>query len=282
MERTSDKSFTDNYKKSLDFELALKSMNDALSKSEKELYKPIENHQSTIHVIGSPRSGTTLLMQVLLSRLDVGYINNLIATTWKAPLYGIHLSKKLFGADYVSTMQSDFGRTSNILEPHEFGYFWAKTLNYTNFLQKTYDNEHSINWEELKHSLYQMALAFNKPVLFKSFIYGFHSNEAIKKMPKTLFVYIERDIIPNALSILKFRKKVFGDKTFWASMRPHQYHLLKDETIYRQIIGQIMCLNFEYKKQLRNTPDDNKLFIKFNDLCKILWCYQKLKITPNC
>ena len=33
----------------------------------------------TLHVVGPPRSGTTLLMQLLAAHLEVGYINNLIA-----------------------------------------------------------------------------------------------------------------------------------------------------------------------------------------------------------
>ena len=49
----------------------------------------------TLHVVGPPRSGTTLLMQLLAAHLEVGYINNLIAAFWRAPLYGIRLSKKL-------------------------------------------------------------------------------------------------------------------------------------------------------------------------------------------
>ena len=35
----------------------------------------------TLHVIGAPRSGTTLLHQALVSRLDLGYVDNLVCTT---------------------------------------------------------------------------------------------------------------------------------------------------------------------------------------------------------
>ena len=52
-------------------------------------------HFPTLHVVGPPRSGTTLLMQLLAAHLEVGYINNLIASFWRVPLYGIRLSKKV-------------------------------------------------------------------------------------------------------------------------------------------------------------------------------------------
>lgn len=258
---------TEKYKKATSFEAVLNSLNSQLSLSQKELFKKNNKDQTSIHVIGSPRSGTTLLMQLLISNFDLGYVNNFIATFWNAPLYGIHLSKKLLGDHYKSNLKSDFGRTNNIQEPHEFGYFWKHHLQYKDHLQQTYNPKHTIDWDQLRQILYQMGLAYNKPIIYKSFLYGFHIEEAVKMMPKTLFIHIKRDLYQNAFSILKLRKKMFGDETVWASMKPHQYSFLKNENIYRQIIGQILFLNYEYEKQLKNIPSKNKLVIEYSNLC---------------
>src|SRR5215831_17612554 len=64
-----------------------------------------------IHVVGVPRSGTTLAMQLLSCAYEIGYVDNLAATFWQAPLYGIRLSRKLLGRK-SSAFNSDFGRTS--------------------------------------------------------------------------------------------------------------------------------------------------------------------------
>lgn len=258
---------TEKYQKATRFEDVLSSLNKQLHNSQSELFLDDLKDQTTVHVIGAPRSGTTLLTQLALSNIEIGYINNFIATFWNAPLYGIYLSKKILGENYQSDLKSDFGRTNSIQEPHEFGYFWKHQLNYKEHLQQSYNTKHSIAWIKLKNILYQMCSAYNKPILFKSFLYGFHIREAVLQMPKTLFIYIERDLYQNAFSILKLRKKMFGDETIWASMKPHQYSFLKDENIYRQVVGQVLFLNYEYKKQMLQIPEPNKLLLSYSTLC---------------
>ena len=257
----------ENYRRNNTFEEVIKSLNEALYAKKFETFPSIDTPQTSIHIIGAPRSGTTLLSQLILSHLDIGYINHLIASFWLAPIYGIHLSQKLLHRQYTSNFQSDFGRTNNILEPHEFSYFWKKHLNYSDFLQMTYQKDHSINWEELRKEIYQMVAGYQKPIVFKSFLFGFHGIEAVKHMPNCIFLLIKRDIYQNALSILRLRENRFGDKDYWASIKPHQYHDLKNETIYRQIMGQIYFLNYEYEKQLSGIKSQNKLSLSYNELC---------------
>src|SRR5581483_9026315 len=48
---------------------------------------------SNIFILGLPRSGTTLLSQIIFNNLDLACTNNLIARFWDAPLCGTHLSK---------------------------------------------------------------------------------------------------------------------------------------------------------------------------------------------
>lgn len=249
------------------FSKVINSLNSVLKKAESSLYIENKTPQTTIQVIGAPRSGTTLLTQLILTNLDVGHISNLAAVFWDAPLFGIHISKKLLGYEYKSKLNSSYGSTAQINEPHEFSFFWKKQLNYPDFLQRTYDENHHIDWETLRERLYQMSLAFKKPIVYKAFQLGFHAAEAVQQMPKTVFIHIERDIYQNAYSILKLRMDQNGNEEDWASIKPVQFNILKKENKYRQIIGQILFLNFEYRKQLLQIPEENKLIINYSDLC---------------
>jgi hypothetical protein len=263
-----EQNVTKEFSKSPEFETYLSILNNALYKEEQALYKNYSEEYSTIHVIGAPRSGTTLITQILSSYLNIGYINNLIAAFWKAPLFGIELSKKLLGTHYISDFSSTFGRTKNIYEPHEFGYFWNYHLAYNDFQQKDIEHEKNIDWEKLKITLINMMYAFKKPVLFKSFLAGFHAAHLHKILPKTCFIYIRRDFINNAVSIYNLRKKMLGDANLWASIKPKQYDDLKHKNIYSQITGQILYLEQEYLQQLKNIPDDNKIIVSYEDVCK--------------
>ena len=59
----------------------LKYFNQILQPHHDEEYAELEETMPTLHVIGVPRSGTTLMTQLLATSLDIGYINNLIASS---------------------------------------------------------------------------------------------------------------------------------------------------------------------------------------------------------
>lgn len=283
----------DIYKKDAYFERVLSLMNETLFESEGVLTEQLPETYPTIHVIGAPRSGTTLAVQILAEKLDIGYINNLIAAFWKAPLFGIALSKQLLQSEYVSNYQSAFGRTNKIQEPHEFGYFWNYHLAYNDFQQKDEQHEQNIDWSALSFLLKNMCRAFDKPLLFKSFLYGFHASKAVEMLQKTCFIYIRRNVIDNAMSILKMRRKYLGEVEKWASIKPKQYHQLKNRDIYTQAVGQVLFLEYEYFKQLRQIPDENRLCVDYKQLCKqpgevclqvnemLAHHYQKLDVTEE-
>ena len=263
-----DHKVTSRFSKDQEFEKYLFLMNNALFSEEQLLYENREENLPTLHILGAPRSGTTLLSQIISSYLEVGYINNLIAAFWKAPLFGIQLSKKLLGRQYKSNFSSSFGRTHSIYEPHEFGYFWNYHLSYPDFLQRDNQHENSIDWQHLKNVFNNMTHGFEMPILFKSFLLGFHSHRFFKELQKTCFVYVRRNIIENAISILKVREVMLGNQSSWVSIKPKQYEWLQNEDIYTQIIGQILFLEYEYLKQLSYIPATNKLIISYEDVCQ--------------
>lgn len=263
-----DQKLTEEFSKDHNFERILTSLNNTLAKEEKSLLLNCPEKYPTLHIIGAPRSGTTLATQILVSFLKVGYINNLIAAFWKAPTYGIELSKRLLGMSYISNFKSNFGRTDSIREPHEFGYFWNYHLNYKSLEQMPSEHEDSINWENLGRLLNNMSNQFGAPLVFKSFLFGFHAKRAFQELLKTCFIYIKRDFISNAFSILKLRKTLNGSIEEWGSIKPIQYEQLKNLSVYEQIAGQIMCLEHEYLKQIEKLPKENWLVYHYEDICK--------------
>ena len=54
----------------------------------------------------------------------------------------------------------------------------------------------------------------------------------------------------------------------WGSIKPLQFYQLKNLNIYEQIAGQILCMEHEYMKQLKKIPGNNRLFFRYEDICK--------------
>jgi len=257
---------TGKYKKDPVQEEFLARLNSILEPFQEEDYqKDLPELYPTIHVVGVPRSGTTLVTQLLAAHTDLGYINNLIAAFWKAPVYGIRLSKHLVDSQRTSSYQSEFGRTKGINEPHEFGYFWTSLLNYRQMLEPEDDKQ--IDWQRLRLILTNMTHAYGNAIFFKSFLLGWHMCQMQEILPRTCWIHIKRDPIQNALSILDFRLKFLGSKERWVSLKPKEYHWLKDRPYWEQVAGQVYFLEKRLQAQLKHIPEHNKLSISYEELC---------------
>jgi len=224
-------------------------------------------HFPTLHVVGPPRSGTTLLMQLLAAHLEVGYINNLIASFWRVPLYGIRLSKKLCPRPSESRFVSRYGRTEEISEPHEFGYFWKELLGYSDLAEPMAGHEETIDWERIRVLLTAMTHAFAAPVVFKSFLVGWHAERMCRELTRTCVVQIRRDPADTARSLYGMRKNYGGSIDTWTSLKPREYEWLKDEPVWDQLVGQIHFLEKRFDKQVAEVDPARVLRVEYSRLC---------------
>ena len=255
------------YAKDPEDEAFLAWMNEVLAPSEIERYVDEEERFPTLNVVGLPRSGTTLLNQLAASHLAVGSVNNLVAAFWAAPTIGIRLSKRLVGRGERSGFASDYGRTSEISEPHEFGYFWSSILGYRTMSEPTEDERNQIDWRRFELVLKNMTRAYGCPVVFKPLMLVWHMRAAIEALPKTCFVWIRRDPVDNALSILRAREQYSGDVGAWLSLRPSEYSWLKDESPLRQVAGQVVFVERAIRREMALCRSENVLEISYADLC---------------
>lgn len=258
---------TEHYKKNLEEEHFLERLNNILAPFEEESYRKMEERLPTLHVIGAPRSGTTLLLQLLCSHLNIGCINNLVAAFWKAPTFGIRLSKKLLPFGVPSSYQSDFARTKGITEPHEFGYFWSRLLGYPELAYQGEDFENSINWDRVRLVLTNMTMVYGCPIAFKSFWMAWHIKKMQETLPKTCFVFIRRNPVDNALSLLYLRRKFLGSVEKWASMKPAEYRILKERPYWDQVVGQVFYIEKSIYEGIQQINGQNVVELTYEALC---------------
>jgi hypothetical protein len=255
------------YRKDQEEEKFLQRFNNILAPFQEEDYQDLPEVYPTLHIIGVPRSGTTLLSQLVSAHLRVGYINNLIAAFWRAPVYGIRLSKKLIPPGMPSSYQSTFGRSMQINEPHEFGYFWSSLLNYEEMLQQDEAFAERINWERVRLILTNMTHAFGRPVAFKSVLLCWHIAHMQSVLPKSCFVRIRRDPVQNAISLLYYREQFLGSVERWVSLKPAEYQWLKDKPYWQQVVGQIYYLEKATTAQIEKVNGHNVLEVTYAELC---------------
>lgn len=247
-------------------------LNDVLAEADLPA-QPVGESRSLpiIYIVGTPRSGTTLLSQIASRHLPVGYINNLIARFWLRPSVGIRLSLEILGeaARERLHLKSSFGVTSCPEGPHEFGYFWRHWLKLDPWPTHHLPAEglHAVDGVGLKRALEREILApFGAPVVFKNLICGFHAGFLTELHPSSLFVMITRDEFATARSILASRKARYGDFGTWWSLKPSTWPFPGAADAVDEVIRQVRDCRAETEAEL-DRPGVHAMRTTYEDLC---------------
>jgi hypothetical protein len=246
----------------------LKSLNLTLRVKEKSLYKNLDIDFPFIFIYGLPRSGTTLTSQLLSQCLDVGYINNFMARFYLAPLHGIRLSKLIYGDQHKTNFQSEYARTSELTDIHEFGYFWRYWLKKEKFSGVTHADkmESEIDWQGLKNILANIQHEFGKSMLFKNIFGSYHLKKLNDVLGKVIYIYIKRDLLDTTVSILDARRRYYSDPNTWWSYMPVEFEKIKDLDYWHQIAGQVFFLKRYYDSATNDQELNNVIEIQYKDL----------------
>lgn len=261
---------SERYRKDEREESFLEQFNNALTKlEEKYLENQKEVNQPVIFICGAPRSGTTLIGQVLAKTKIFNYVTNFTARFWRTPYIGFYLEKILRLREFDSghSWESDFGRTSGVLGPHEFSYFWEYWLkpNPENDMlpeSKLYE----IDVDGLRKEINAIINVYGKPVFFKNKLFFINLSFLSRIFKNAFFVVTTRDPLSNALSLYEARKQYFGSEDGWFSAKPANYGDLKKLPVEKQIAGQIFTIYSEIKKQ-EESIKDRIIYIKYETLC---------------
>lgn len=242
----------------------LRAMNDALAEQPppaRALDAPV------LFVAGAPRSGTTLLAQALIGYFELGFVDNLAARFWRAPLTGVTLSRSVFGADRDLPARSEYGRTAGA-DIHGFHFFWMEKLA-LEWVEDLFEDpaERGVDWRDVAGWVSGMQEASGGGFLFKGYYPAYFMPQVCALDPACVFVCIERDPIDQALSVHEARKTEMGNAEAWWSMQPPSYYDLVGALPERQILGQILGLNAHFRALAAQAPS-RCVFVRYGELCE--------------
>jgi len=203
-----------------------------------------------VFIIGAPRSGSTLLYQVLTDAFELAYMSNRHCQFFGSPALAERLFKPLehkTSSDYTSY----HGQTKGPSAPSECGSWWYRFFRHDP-AYVTLNDVAPRKMQEFRRSLLAFTQAAGKPVLFKN-LYATIRLEAIGTfIPEALFIVIKRHELFNAASILKGRKKALGNYEEWWSVPPPAVEQLKKRSPVQQVVGQIRHIHHEIYRVVAN------------------------------
>ncbi len=218
-----------------------------------------------IFIIGSPRSGTTILYQILIHSFDFAYVNNLVGNLYRCPNLGSELSHQL-GLDAKNiSFESTHGVTRGLAGPNEFGNFWYR------WFPKAphYADEKTVSVKAggaLRRSIAAIQSFSGRPLLLKNTVNSMRIRALQHLFPKALFIVSERDPVYTAQSIYKVRAKR-SKKERWWSTRPQELKELLALPLIEQCVYQVYYLTKQIETDSKLTDCDRFFWLNYERLC---------------
>jgi len=252
-------------KRDLSHDLELFAKNEKLLDLERDL---VERHYSEkyplVFIIGVPRSGTTLLSQILISAFDLAYISNYVSKYFMAPLCGFQEFSKLRPSQNEIAFASKFGNTSGDAATSEFGYFWQWWMDHTEHDELSQTELDKIDWKGLKKELYAISGFRGKPLLLKNIVYqDFKIKRLAKEFPNSKYIFVSRQPLFTVQSILESRIKRYGSVEYWWSIRPKNINELKKLSPVEQVVAQFAYTDEKIRQGLEMLNPENLLELKY-------------------
>ncbi len=228
-----------------------------------------DEERPLIFIVGVPRSGTTLLYQLMARHFRVGYISNRMAGLWMAPVYALKrwMEEQKGRETSEGKAHSFLGQTTGEDAPHEFGYFWQYWMKHREHDELSEYELQMIPWERIREELEALAGYIQAPFVLKNLNYIDHKIEWVKaRIPSASFLHIERDPEETIRSILKARVDRYGREDLWWSIRPAGYERLLKRSPVEQVAFQYFYVLRSIEEGLEKIGDADKDHVEYEDL----------------
>ena len=220
-----------------------------------------------IFIIGAPRTGSTILYQVMTNCWDIGYINNLECSFHEIILAASKLSKIIFKNKSHNNFTAIHGGTNGLNSPSECGAFWYRWFP----INRHFVDQNELTPEQqgdMRKVIGGLITVKEKPLLFKNMNCGQRIRAFSKIFPDAIFLYCRRDPLFVAQSLLKVRKERYGDFNKWWSIMPKEYSRIHTLNPLEQVVAQIYYIEEQIKKDLMSFYSDKYMIVSYEEFCK--------------
>lgn len=234
---------------------------------DRQIYDDANRKLSPIFVIGPPRSGSTLLTQVLVDAFDCSYLTNQHCRWFGAPALAERMLKPL-DSKIPSTYQSQHGRTEQPSDPAECGAWWYRFFR----RDPAYVTLNDVKRQKMRafvRSIQTLETQMRRPLVFKNLYASLRIEPIAHYIPNALFVVLERDPVDNAQSILKGRKDALGSYEPWWSVPPPNVDQLKNLSPVQQSVEQIRSVHSLINRDIQRLGLESQIIrVNYEAFCQ--------------
>ena len=256
-----------------------------LAWSERKLWPEVKLHYSPVFIVAPPRSGTTLLYQLMTGHLSTCYFTNLAAKLsigggCAPPILSAKLGKLLrLKRSQSGAFESYYGLAKGLGGPHEAHAIWD---------QRFPEEKHAIpsgylsaddRWV-IYRAVASIERVFDRPFVNKCIRNSVRIEALAEIFPTAIFIQCTRDRLDMAQSIFIARTQAFPFQNseardplkFWFSVKPREYEMIKRKGLIEQVCEQMYYVERSIAAARDALGQDRFLLIDYKDLCQAPRC----------
>lgn len=220
-----------------------------------------------VFIVGAPRTGSTILYQAITNRFDVAYISNLASLFVRSLWLGERLHRVVYRGAPHGCFRSAYGKTRGLNSPSECGKFWYRWFPRDRHFVTLADVDVA-GMGRLRRTIAAITEDGGRPMVFKNLNCGQRLQVLHRVLPEALFLFIVRDPVQTARSILRGRVERQGSKERWTSVMPRNHAALMRLPYPAQIVGQVHALERQVARDLTLFPPRQSLQVHYEAFCE--------------
>ncbi|MBD3418449.1 hypothetical protein GF412_05730 [Candidatus Micrarchaeota archaeon] len=226
------------------------------------------NSHPPMFIIGPPRSGTTLLYQVLVNRYKLAYFSNFSANFPQTPIAALWIENTLFPkGNTKNAYTSKYGITKGWQGPHECGEFWYRWFPRGKYVYVAPGETSKVHLNELARNVTGMSKVTQSSVIFKNVYNSMRIAPIVEALPQASFLVCRRNLVDTAQSILSSREDT-RDEISWWSLPPKEIDVIKTHPYWEQVVEQVYYTYQQIMEDRIRFGRDRFLSIKYETLCR--------------
>jgi hypothetical protein len=228
---------------------------------------PVMNTSTpVVFIIGSPRTGSTYLYQLLINWYRFFYFTNFINSYfYTEPAVGAaidFMTHPLGGVSYDSC----FGKTLGMFGPSEGSYILKNWFGGTHPSQSESCDVLDGKTAHFRRSMQCIYEIHRKPILIKNAWNCFRIKALSELFPNARFIWIRRDIVESSFSALNARVAT-GDIERWNSATPTNFKSIQSLQPWAQVVEQQYEFNKAISEDLDKYRAKRHRVVWYEDLC---------------
>lgn len=220
-----------------------------------------------IFILGPPRSGTTLLNQLMINTFRLAYFPNIANTFYMCPIFATQFGLR-FCRDYQTHFTSHYGFEKGCMSPSEGGNIWNRWFPHEKLEGYNYTPANYLNPQE-RHLIHQVVAhqerMFHASFLNKNLKMSVRLQSLHKIFPKALLIQLKRNLVDSAVSILIYRRKF---ERQWWSVIPKEFDEIKKLSEFEQVSHQVFFIEQNIEKDIQLFSSDQLFVIHYHELCE--------------